>query len=791
MQFSSDSARLDYARPLPIKIIHTHVNVDAKHINKRTLHFKITHTLERIDETKELVLDAVSLKNVVVNVPFIYNGNTLTLDLSVWQPKVTLEYTIENPIAGCYFHSGKDGLHVITDNETERARYWLATIDYPNSRPTYSFVINHLKQHKALAQGKVVDSSDVSVEYRLDFATPSYLVCFAAGEFSQFNVDDRIAYYGPLDHEEELEITFRPTQKMMKWLEKTLDYPFPWPTYRQIVSQGVQGGAMENPTLVTWNPVFLLDSTLSRERQWLVDSVNLHEMAHTYFGDLIVCRSFSHSWLKESWATYMEAHWLLQSSKLEFQREMLDNERAYFEECKRYTRAIVTNKFDSSWTLFDSHLYPGGALRLHMLYCLLTPHVFWRGVQTYVKQFAGKTVETVDFKRCLEDVSGKVLDCFFDEWVFGQGYPQLKVEVECGLKHVLVKAQQTQQQLFHISVPVVFKDESGKVIQTLLEFKDKSAVVKVEIEKCSSVELDPEMTLFFSLDFNPGIIMLKNLTKSDSLRVKVWAYRTIVTKRLDFEFVREGVFGETYPVRVAIAEASSELRGEASVALLCDILKKEEDPLALFSIIKCFKYQNSQFRETLLQYLERPVLYRAFGAALEMLGLQRNEQDLPLLIEKAGDQNVIIASSAMRGLGNTRSRKAVDFFMNQLDKQSEMHPRVFGTMLEALTDCVSWISDEPLHKHTLEVVSGVALDEYGVPFVRKSAMNAMCSLDATSFTSVFEKCKPMFPQQDWPWIDRKVAQVLAKREKGKTVVDELEKKVKDLEERIVKLELSK
>ena len=46
------------------------------------------------------------------------------------------------------------------------------------------------------------------------------------------------------------------------------------------------------------------------EMGWLIDRVNVHEMAHSWFGDLIVCRDYAHAWLKESWATYMESCWL-------------------------------------------------------------------------------------------------------------------------------------------------------------------------------------------------------------------------------------------------------------------------------------------------------------------------------------------------------------------------------------------------------------------------------------------------------------------------------------------------
>lgn len=61
---------------------------------------------------------------------------------------------------------------------------------------------------------------------------------------------------------------------------------------------------MENISLVTWSDLYVMDPTLFLERGLGVELTNIHEMAHTYFGDLIVIRHFEHVWLKESWATY-------------------------------------------------------------------------------------------------------------------------------------------------------------------------------------------------------------------------------------------------------------------------------------------------------------------------------------------------------------------------------------------------------------------------------------------------------------------------------------------------------
>jgi aminopeptidase N len=126
---------------------------------------------------------------------------------------------------------------------------------------------------------------------------------------------------------------------------------------------------------------------------------------------------FEHTWLKEGWATYIEAVWCEENiSEDEMRYQMLDNAKAYIKETNsKYMRPIVTRVYDSSWAMFDRHTYPGGAWRLHMLRHLLGDESFWAGVRKYVKDYSGKTVETEDFRKYLEDASGLNLNKFFDQ----------------------------------------------------------------------------------------------------------------------------------------------------------------------------------------------------------------------------------------------------------------------------------------------------------------------------------------------------------------------------------------
>ena len=228
------------------------------------------------------------------------------------------------------------------------------------------------------------------------------------GVFNDGQKDIPLAYFCSQDHTEaDLMRTFGQTRSMMAWMTEKLAMPFPYPKYYQFALP-LMGGAMENISLVSWSDRMVQDETLAQEYGWWVDQVNVHEMAHSYFGDAIVCRDFAHAWLKESWATYIPHCWLedTKSSDERDYRYFADSRRYFKEADERYQRPIVTRRFKSSWQMYDGHLYPGGACRLHTLCKELGDNVFWTAVRDYLQRYNGEVVETDHFRQVMEEHSG-------------------------------------------------------------------------------------------------------------------------------------------------------------------------------------------------------------------------------------------------------------------------------------------------------------------------------------------------------------------------------------------------
>ncbi len=415
----------------------------------------VTRVVANRPGERKLVLDACDLLDVEVKDPA---GRALSAQVDgrritvLWEEpfargetrEVRIAYRVDHPRSGLVF-SGPDAEYpdraswVATDHETERARYWLPCVDQPAVRTTLSFHLTAPEEMVILAGG-VLESEErngdgtKTAHWRLDFPCPSYLLCLTVGEFVR--VDDEpfegrpIAYFGAKGRvtPENLRRSFGRTPEIMGWLQEKMGNPFPFPKYYQFALPAF-GGAMENISLVSWDDFFVADEILAKDLVRFTDIVNVHEMAHSYFGDAVVIRDFAHAWLKESWATYTEALWYEDKEGDDaFRYDLLQCARRYMKEADtRYQRPIVTRVYNSSWDMYDRHLYPGGAIRLHMLRRELGDEVFWPAVHDYLRRYSGRTVETGDFRRVMEEHSGRSLVRFFEQWFYRKGFPDLKV----------------------------------------------------------------------------------------------------------------------------------------------------------------------------------------------------------------------------------------------------------------------------------------------------------------------------------------------------------------------------
>ena len=243
--------------------------------------------------------------------------------------------------------------------------------------------------------------------------------------------------------------------------------------------------------------------------------------------------------------------------------ELLDCKRTYVAEAQRYTRPIVQRTWDSPWEMFDSHAYPGGALRLHMLRWKLSEPLFWNGVQSYVKKFKGCVVETDLFRICLEEASGYNLVEFFDQWIYNRGYPKLDLNYKYDLKTntVTINIRQTQGTLndqptnwvkvFTMDLEVTIFDSRNTPHHVIFSWKNSTLSTRsIQLPNSttpSRINVDPIGKLLFTLTVSdiPENILLDNLSSLDIYN-RIWAFEELIKLGAKNPSLKTAVINESF-----------------------------------------------------------------------------------------------------------------------------------------------------------------------------------------------------------------------------------------------------
>eukprot|EP00047_Mylnosiga_fluctuans_P006306 m.246165 g.246165 ORF g.246165 m.246165 type:complete len:847 (-) comp14931_c0_seq1:89-2629(-) len=737
---------------------------------------------------RELVLNGVSFNDLRVSgtagheLVHRYDGERIFI---VWatpfnageERAVVTAYRVCRPVNGMLFyrHTRADvNIAASSDHETERARYWLACVDHPSSRPRMDWAIETDAAHTAVANGDYVDETITgerkTTRWRLEHPCPSYLACFVAGDLISVDAGVADGGAGPVPiklfapkgllTEADLLCSYGKTKDNIEWITRMLGTPLPWRKYYQFVFPGGLGGAMENISLIAWDPRFAVDARLRPERGWYVDSINLHELAHTYFGNTVVSRDYSHNWLKEGWASYMQ--WAYTEAVEDapfFEWFVYHQLQSYLGECKTYRRAIVNNTYQVSFQLYDEHLYPGGAWRLRMLNQRLGD-AFWPAVRTYLKAFAGDVVETTDFRRVLEKASGQSLVLFFEQWLYKPGCPVLKVTHvhDAATEHLTVTVEQTQVDpaagvgLFDASVEVHVEVADGQWIQgdvILTSLRSISSITFKAAAAPLQIVIDPHFKLCHAQTFAAGDdILRRTVTHGPSQYARMNAVVSLAASgtHSNLEFLGTQLPTLHWGVREVVYTNLAPHGGPTTAGILVRALQTEDEPRALMSLLDALAKHQYPFVAAALRALlssdkAAQLPQTVVGAALTALGCQRDPADLDLLTGQAAVPFQVypwLQAGALVGLGHLHTPAAHAWLLANLDTFE--HPKLRLTACASLGTAASWLPSDDREPARAALAHVCCADEDAA--VSLEAADALAAIGAGQHTDALRSVRP-------------------------------------------------
>ncbi|MCC6426589.1 MAG: M1 family metallopeptidase [Phycisphaerales bacterium] len=572
--------QLNYPRHTVADFLHMKLNILVPDMNQPRM--EVIQDLSFVPigtELDTLKLDAKMLAIHSITSPgravtFEHDGAVVRITLDPPVPAghactITTTYTVTDPPFGAVFFPESPewpgrAAQMHTKGAPENNSYWFPCHDFPNDRLTTEILCTVPAAYDVVANGRMLGTQNkvltsrqsgenTKAEMKLgmyrqfhwlqDKPHPPYLVVMAIGRWEIVDVGSRqlpMPVYVPPGRSSDIKASFGRTPEMADFYGRVLDEPYPWDQYAQIIVWNFSAGGMENTgaTTLADSAIYLPEGLLDGDPEALV----AHEIAHQWFGDLITCNSWEHTWLNEGWATYCEALWF----------DHRDGPVGYESEIIReFASAMTRDKADAprqppmaskQYRLPNENFrraadpYSKGSSILHMLRKRIGDEAFFRGTALYIDRYKFKQPETADFQVVMEEVSGESLDQFFDQWCFRPGHPELDVTAswDSSAMKLHIAAAQTQKidgynPAFEFDLPVLAGLSDGQTRKGIITVNGRDTTLGIDLPaEPVWVAIDPDMHVLakFKIDA-PEHWLAAQATKGPTLAARIQALKAL------------------------------------------------------------------------------------------------------------------------------------------------------------------------------------------------------------------------------------------------------------------------
>lgn len=435
--------------PDSINVLHYDISLDqvdipAKTINGHTT-LKLTSNYRSVYKLHldllRLTVDSVLLGGFVHT--YYYNDTVITLNLTI-----PLSFS-DTLIVDVYYHgtphveaSGWGGFHFYGNNLAYNlgialheiphvfGKVWFACIDNFTERATYDFHICVNSSLFAVCNGILMSASPhpngtMLYHWKLAQEIPAYLASVAISNYTpvqnsycglMMNIPTYI-YVQPADSIK-AKNSFIHLNAVLATFEGKFG-PYRWPRVGYV---STTIGAMEHATNIAY-PSASINGKLNDEYLYA------HELSHSWFGDLITCKSPADMWINEGWAVFCES----------IAMEGLYGTTAYKNNIRTKLNDVLQNTHitDAGYRAvygipeqytYGSTVYDKGGIVVHSLRGYLGDSIFFNTTKALLDSFAYHDISTIQMRDFFNTHARINVTDFFNAWVFAPGFLHFSVD---------------------------------------------------------------------------------------------------------------------------------------------------------------------------------------------------------------------------------------------------------------------------------------------------------------------------------------------------------------------------
>ncbi|CAH1158836.1 unnamed protein product [Phyllotreta striolata] len=428
--------------------------------------------------------------------------------------------------------TGEERYAAVTQFESTDARRCFPCWDEPALKATFDINLTVPKDLVALSNMPVKTSQPLGNLVKYDFEkTPimsTYLVAAVIGEYDY--VEDKssdgvlVRVYTPKGKKEQGKFALEVATKVLPYYKEYFNIAYPLPKIDLIAIADFSAGAMENWGLVTYRETCLLvdpQNTSAHSKQWIALVVG-HELAHQWFGNLVTMEWWTHLWLNEGYASFVEF------LCVNFLFPEYDIWSQFLNDC--YIKALELDSLKNSHPIevpvgnpseideiFDDISYNKGASVIRMLHHYIGDEDFRKGMHLYLTRHQYKNTFTEDLWAALEEASKKPVKDVMSTWTKQKGFPVVRVALKSqGTTNTLTLTQSKftadgskptdEDYLWMIPISVsTSKNPSKEVVSTVLTTRTGEIVVP-DISPKDWIKLNPGTIGFYRTQYSPEML---------------------------------------------------------------------------------------------------------------------------------------------------------------------------------------------------------------------------------------------------------------------------------------------
>jgi aminopeptidase N len=386
------------------------------------------------------------------------------------------------------------------DNWPDRGHNWIPCHDDPADKATVEFIVTAPEHYQVVANGIQIEETSLgngfkTTHWKEDTPISTKVMVIGVADFAvnlSGVVNGCIPVYSWV-YPEDRNNGFTDYAQAKQILEYYISRVGPY-GYKKLanVQSKTRFGGLENA-----NTIFYSENSVTGTKK--NEGLLAHEIAHQWFGNMATEKSFGHLWLSEGFATYFTILYFENKYGEDTATKMLREDREQvIEFSKKSNKAIVDTEETDYMNLLNANSYQKGGWVLHMLRYELGDSVFWRSIRKYYAKYAGSIADTRDLQKVFEEISGKDLKQFFDQWLYTPGQPQLNISWEyddvAGRLEVIVG--QEQKDIFKFPLEFKIQLASGKSMSKTIDVSKRSVSFEIYIkEKVTRLIPDPNTKL--------------------------------------------------------------------------------------------------------------------------------------------------------------------------------------------------------------------------------------------------------------------------------------------------------